>query len=202
MLAVSAQHTPHVAPPDIVKSVKGRAVHVLRPVAPISFRRNFQLLSVGEARREVVESYVANQLQRHRMADQRTQRLLDEFQFSFPEVDLSQPENSAHGQYVYNLHLVFVHQDRGADIRREYLETTRDMIFGMAKKKAYRLSRLALLADHVHLTLRPGYTEAPQSVALSTMNNLAYAHGGKWVLAFSYYAGTIGEFDLGAIRRS
>src|SRR5258708_2502071 len=46
---------PQVAPPQIVKSVKGRLQHLLRPTIPDAFRRNFSLSAVGDARREVVE---------------------------------------------------------------------------------------------------------------------------------------------------
>jgi hypothetical protein len=51
---------PSVTPPDIVKSVKGRLQHLLKNSVPKAFRRNFSLTSVGEARGEVVESYVAS----------------------------------------------------------------------------------------------------------------------------------------------
>lgn len=56
---------PHVAPPHIVKSVKGRLQHLLHSSHPKVFRRNFSLSSVGEVRREVVEAYVARQLGHH-----------------------------------------------------------------------------------------------------------------------------------------
>jgi hypothetical protein len=58
---------PHVAPPAIVKSVKGRLQHLLQATIPNAFRRNFSLTSVGDSRREVVEAYVAGQLGHHRM---------------------------------------------------------------------------------------------------------------------------------------
>src|SRR5688500_3353227 len=62
---------PHVSPPEIVKSVKGRLQHAIRATTPQAFRRNFHLASVGEARREVVEEYIARQLGHHQMADER-----------------------------------------------------------------------------------------------------------------------------------
>lgn len=47
---------PHVSPPQIVKSVKGRLQHLLQKTHPNAFRRNFSLASVGEVRRDVVET--------------------------------------------------------------------------------------------------------------------------------------------------
>ena len=45
---------PKVAPPAIVKSVKGRLQYLVRETAPKAFRRNFLLAAVGDAKRAVV----------------------------------------------------------------------------------------------------------------------------------------------------
>src|SRR4030095_9202270 len=120
---------PPVKPPQIVKSVKGRLQHLLRASAPRAFRRNFSLSSVGDARREAIESYVGSQLGHHGMVDSRVQARFKDFQFAFPAVDLSAEQFSSHGRYVYNLHVVLVHDARWREIREDYLATTRDMFF-------------------------------------------------------------------------
>ena len=192
---------PEVPPPGIVKSVKGRLQHAIRSSCPEAFRRNFSLGSVGDARREVIEAYVADQLGHHVMADDRVQQRLAAFQLEFPEVDLSPPLFSSHGRYVANLHLVLVHAGRWREVREERLIKTRDMLVGVARKKQHRLSRAAILADHLHLTLGFAIEESPEAVALTYMNNIAYAHGLEPLFCHSYYVGTFGEYDLGAIRR-
>jgi REP element-mobilizing transposase RayT len=190
---------PSVTPPEIVKSVKGRLQHLLRPSVPNAFRRNFSLTSVGEARRDVVESYVASQLGHHSIADQRVAARFKDFQFVFPDVNPAADQFSSHGRYVYGLHLVLVHESRWREIRNEQLTVTCDMFFSAARQKRHRLSRLALLPDHLHATLGCGYEESPEEVALGYMNNVAYAHGMKPVFCASYYVGTFGEYDLGAV---
>ncbi len=75
------------------------------------------------------------------------------------------------------------------------------MVIKVARKKGHRLSKLALLADHLHQTLGVHYTESPQDVALCYLNNMAYARGMQAVYQFGYYVGTFGEYDLGAVRR-
>lgn len=190
---------PHVAPTQIIKSVKGRLQNLLRDAVPKAFRRNYSLTSVGHARREVVEAYVARQLGHHRMADAAVQQRFEEFQLTFPEVNLSQSQLSSHGRYLFNLHLALVHRDRWCDINLERLERTRDMVIGVAAKKEHRMSELSLFADHLHLTLGCRYDQAPEDVALGYLNNLAYAHGMKSLYCFSYYVGTFGEYDMGAI---
>ena len=87
------------------------------------------------------------------MADPQIQRILADFPFQPPEIDLSLLQRSSHGEYLYNLHVVVVHDERWNEIRRNRLQTTSDMIVRCARAKKHQLSRLALLADHVHLTL-------------------------------------------------
>jgi REP element-mobilizing transposase RayT len=192
---------PTISSPQIVKSVKGRLQHLIRSSYPGAFRRNFSLSSVGEVRQEEIENYVASQLGHHRMADERVQERLAAFQLEFPEVDLAEPFFSSHARYVYNLHLVLVHNGRWCEVREDRLMRTREMILGIAKKKKHRLSRAAILSDHVHLTMGCAIEETPEAVALTYMNNLAYAHGMEPLFYHSYYVGTFGTYDLGAIRR-
>lgn len=193
---------PQVVPTAIVKSVKGRLQHVLRPSHPDAFRRNFQLTAVGDAKRTVVEEYVASQLEHHRMADDRVQTDLSNYQLEFPEVNIADRQMTAHGAYVYGLHLVLVHEGRWHEIREDKLVITRDMALKIAKIKGHRLSRLAVLSDHVHIVSAIPPAQSPQDVALAYLNNLAFAHEMRPLFAPSYYVGTIGEYDTGAIWQS
>ncbi len=193
---------PQIVPPQIVKSVKGRLQHLMRPTTPDAFRRNFSLATVGDARREVVEDYVASQLGHYRMADPRVQAKLERYQFQFPDVDLAERRFSSHGIYVYSLHLVLVHDGRWNEIRDEQLDATRDMAFRAARQKQHRLSRLSVLSDHLHLVAGIPFDQSPEQVALSYMNNLAFAHDMQAVFCPSYYVGTVGEYDTGAIWTS
>lgn len=192
---------PSVKPPQIAKSVKGRLQHLLMNSAPKAFRRNFSLTSIGDARRGEIESYVGSQLGHHGMADPRVQARFKEFQLVFPTVDLSAEQFSSHGRYVYSLHLVLVHESRWREIQENHLATTRDMFLKAVLHKGHRVSRLALLPDHLHATIGCGFEESPEEVALSYMNNLAFVHGMRPLFCESYYVGTFGEYDMKAIRR-
>ena len=143
---------------------------------------------------------MAGQLGHHRMADERVDRMLAEFQIAFQDVNLSQPQRSAHGEYLYHLHIVLVHAERWNEVRRDRLQTTSDMIVRCARVKGHSLSRLAVLADHIHLTLGMPYEIAPGDAALSYMNNIAFAHGMMRLFSSSYYVGTFGEYDMNAVR--
>lgn len=192
---------PETAPPAIVRSVKGRLQYLVREETPKAFRRNSSINSIGSASRDVVDEYVGSQLAHHVMADERVQQRLQDFQIHNSRIDLSQPLRGSHGEYRYNLHIVLVHDGRWNEIRNERLTAVRDMIANASQAKGHRLSRAAILADHVHLLVGCNYLESPQEVALGYLNNLAFAQGMQRSYQFGYYAGTVGEYDLGAVRR-
>ncbi len=70
----------------------------------------------------------------------------------------------------------------------------------IVEKKGHLLSRAGIFADHLHLAVGCGIRESPQEVALSYMNNLAYARGMRPVFQFGCYVGTFGEYDFGALK--
>jgi REP element-mobilizing transposase RayT len=190
---------PHVPPSELIRSIKGRLQHLLQRQRPKAFQRNYCLRSIGSATRSEVEHYVASQLGHHRMAEPQLQERLARFQKIYPDVDLSQPSFSSHGEYWHNLHLVIVNEDRFAETREETLWRIQAVIEGAASKHGYRLSRVGLLPDHVHLTLGCPIDCSPESVAMGYLNNCAYACGMKPVYKSGYYVGTIGEYDRGAV---
>ena len=164
---------------------------------PKAFRRNYGLRSIGSATREIVEQYVRTQVAHHPMADARVQEILRSVQIDVPSVNLSEPRHSAHGLYWYNLQVCFINDGRCMEIRPEPLRRVREMIVKSAAKHAHLLSAGGIVADHIHLTLGCNVEESPGEVALSYMNNLAYACEMKRVFAFGFYVGTFGEYDLG-----
>jgi REP element-mobilizing transposase RayT len=193
--------TPGIAPSQIVRSLKGRWQYLIRRRHPSAFRRNYFIGSVGEANCQVLDQYIAGQTSKHRMADRRVQNRFEALQFHDPTVDLGQTHTGNHGQFVYALQVVVENECGWNEVRESVLVESRDMIARAAAKKGWRLSRIGLLSNHVHVLLGAGVAESSESVALSLMNNLAYVQGMKPVLRFSYYVGTFGPYDRGAIRR-
>jgi hypothetical protein len=192
---------PHVTPAHCLRSVKGRLQHLVRAVLPKAFHRNYSICSVGDTNQKTIEGYVASQLQHHGMADPRLETLLAPYQLANDHIDLARPRRSSHGEFIYNLHLVAVHQQRFAEIRADYWRRTLEMLEGAACKKDHLLSRVGLLVDHVHWTVGCGVDESPLEVGLSYLNNLAYAHGMRPLFQFSFYAATFGPYDMNAVRR-
>lgn len=192
--------TPEIAPSRIIWSVKGRLQHLLREKSPRAFRRNYDLQSVGSTKSGIVDAYVASQLQQHPQATDRLKDLFENLQIVDPDVDLLPPRFTAHGRCRCNLHIVLVHDSRSHETRQDVWVKVRDMIRRASRAKRHLLSRVAILPDHMHLVLGTNADEAPADVAISYMNNIAFARGMRPVLMYGCYLGGIGSYDLVAIR--
>jgi REP element-mobilizing transposase RayT len=192
---------PNLPPSKIVKLVKGSAQHLLRLEDEAKLSRNFRLVSTGSANLSTVENYVNGQLEHHPLASSFSMERMKPFSQSFDGVDLSQPIQSSHGQYILGLHLVFVHAQRWRTVNEDFQKKTQAAILGTAKKKLHRVSRISILPDHTHITLGFGYQESPEAIALSYMNNIAFKHEMQPFLMHSYYVGTIGPYNINAIRQ-
>jgi hypothetical protein len=192
---------PHVAPAQCLRSVKGRLQHLVRADLPKAFRRTYSICSVGTANQNAIETYVASQLQNHPMADPRIEAMLLPYQFADDLLNLGTPRRSSHGEFVYNLQFVVVNQQRFAEVRDDYLRGAFEMLRAAASKNGHLLSRIGLLADHMHWTVGCDIEESPLEVGLSYLNNLAYAREMRPVFQYGFYTGTFGPYDMNAVRR-
>jgi REP element-mobilizing transposase RayT len=185
---------PDMAPPEAARSVKGRLQYLVRDKLPKALRRNYSLWSVGTVNAKVIEGY-------HPMADPHMQRQFDSLSIDGDSDALANPRLSGHAQFCYNLHLVFVSRDRDIEVRAHVLEARRAMLLAAAAKKGHLIGKGQIVADHLHVALGCQLSESPQEVALSYMNNLAYAAEMKPVFQYGFYVGTFGRYDLDAIRQ-
>jgi hypothetical protein len=112
---------PGTAPSDLLRLLKGRLQYAIREEQPKAFRRNYRLESVGSARGEDIEHYIAKQLGRHPMADPGTEERLRRHQIHETEADLAALRYSAHGQFLYNLHLVLEHAEGWSGVEEGFL---------------------------------------------------------------------------------
>lgn len=192
---------PDVSPVYIATRAKGRLDHALRQAAiNIEFRRKVALRSVGDNTRHDVETYIEGQVAKERFADPRFAEAMAEFTREFPDVDLSQPIESARGRYWYNLHVVLVIESRWRIGDMRTLRLLCDQCGRIAAKKGHAISRLSVMPNHLHLALRGNIDESPSDIALSYQNNLAYALGQKRIWSDGFYVGTFSEYTTQAVR--
>jgi REP element-mobilizing transposase RayT len=117
-----------------------------------------------------------------------------------PKVDLSAPTETTSGRYWYNLHLVLVTEERRRNSELPWLAKIRDQSFRIAEKKGHGISRLSVMPEHVHFSLRGNIEHSPQEIALAFQNNLAHCLGRAPVWRETYYVGTFGEYDMNVVR--
>lgn len=190
---------PSTNPSQIIRSIKGRWQNISRPTHSIEFRRNYRITAVGTSNTNVLDQYVRKQPKRHPMADDRVQSMLESIQFHDERVDLDCVLRSSHGEYRYGLHVVIESQDNWHEVRADVLCGFRDAIIASCAEHGWRLSRIGLLANHVHILAGPNVDDAPADVALSFLNAMASTQGMKPILRFSFFTGTFGAYDRGAI---
>jgi REP element-mobilizing transposase RayT len=192
---------PAIAPSQIVRSLKGRLQYLLRDTAPKLFRRNYSIRSVGAAKSGTLDRYVDRQTEKHPMADSNVQARLKALQFHDGAVDLDQIQTGTYGQYVNNVQVVLEMDGGWHEARKEVLVRIRNIIVSCAKNHGWKLSRIGLLSNHLHILIGSDVKETPAGVAMALMNNVAYVYEMKPVLKFSYYTGTFGRFDRAAVRK-
>lgn len=157
---------PPTAPSLLLQRSKGRLQYLVRHCRPKAFRRNYRLGSVGSAKREVIEHYIQNQFHRHPMADPRVQERLERVQIVSDDVDLSQIRYTAHGQFIYNLHVVLEHAEGSCAVEPTFLQRTGEMIRKICRNRGFLLSRAGIVANHLHISTGCGIEDAPEDVAM------------------------------------
>ena len=135
------------------------------------------------------------------MATARAQRIFEELCYAKESIDLSSPQKTTHSLYWYNLHIVLVNSMRWCDVNESRLQRIQRTLLLSGQRHGWRISRLAILADHVHLALGCNLTDSPSNVVLSVMNNIAWVYGMKPMLQYSAYVATFGESDHRAIKQ-
>jgi REP element-mobilizing transposase RayT len=192
---------PAVSPTFFTARMKGRLQHALRVAGtPTSFSRKVAFRSIGENRREQVEAYIGGQVSKERFVDDRFEEFMKGFTVSNADVRLQDPSATERGRYWYNLHVVLVTESRMRFTDEGSLRLMAKTCDKVSIKKSYGISRRSVMPDHIHLSLRGNVEHSPEDVALSFMNNIAFAFGQKAIFRPSYYVGTFGEYDMGAVR--
>lgn len=194
---------PQTSPTLFTARIKGRLQYALRKQqTPVKFSRKLAMLTVGENRKATVERYIEEQTINEPLADARSNSFLRSFTVINPTVDLAAPTPTGSGRYWYNLHLVLVTRNRARIVDKETLTKLRDGCLRVAHIREHQISRLAVLFDHLHIALRGPIEQSPEQIALCYMNNLAYLLRRDALWQPSYYVGTFGNYDMGAIRQA
>ena len=195
---------PEVSPVLLATRAKGRLQYLFRNAGHgfPGFTRKVSVRSIGENTSQDVTAYIASQVEKEAIDDVRFRTMLAQFTWTFPDVDLAVPSESARGQYWYNLHIVLLSAGRGRYHDPAHLRTLYDQTLKIADRKCHRIAAISVMPDHLHAALRGDIESSPLDIALGFQNNLAFAMGQIAIWQEGFYAGTFSEYDMGAIRRS
>ncbi|MFH1919971.1 MAG: transposase [Planctomycetota bacterium] len=202
MIQLTFSVRPQMSPVVLAARVKGRLQYCLRESGhTFQFSRKLAVRSIGDNRTAEVQAYIMRQAQKEPLGDERFRHFLKEFTAVDPAINLSTATESRSGRYWYNLHLVLVVRHRCRIVDAARLAKIRDQSFRISRKKGHAVSSLSVMPDHLHIALRGNISHSPEEIALTFLNNLAFVLGQDAVWEFGYYAGTFGEYDMGAVRK-
>ena len=134
-------------------------------------------------------------------ADSNVQARMKALQFHDGAVDLDQIQTGNYGQFVNNVQVVLEMDGGWHETRKDVLVRFRYIIVSCVRNHGWKLSRIGLLSNHLHVLIGANVKDTPADVAMALMNNVAYVYEMKPVLKFSYYVGTFGQYDRGAVRK-
>lgn len=200
---------PHASPEFIAARAKGRLDHALRKNGwPHGFARSVSLRSLGENTLDVVLQYIATQLDRADLADPRYVQSLAQAAWTDGDLDLAEPLSGSHGRYWYNLHLVAVTDRRWRVGREDFLPKIPAAVRawsdalsteGRAGEHRPGVYSLAVMPDHVHLSVPGPSARSPDEIAGSWREALNRAAGCR-LFDPRVYAGTFSTYPLSHIR--
>ena len=192
---------PSVSPVFLASRAKGRLDHAIRGARlQMPLTRKLAVRSIGVNSRQEVEKYIERQVGNEQFVDTKFEALMNRFTVVNNDVDLSQPNESVRGRYWYNLHLVLVTSKRFRMVDQTRLAIIRDWSIKIAKKKAYSISRLSVMPDHLHVAMRGDHAQSPNDIVFGFQNNISYALNRERIWKDSFYAGTFGEYNMAAVR--
>ncbi len=193
---------PNISPVAFVRLVKGRLDHAFRKLGtPIKFSRKIGFRTLGDNTREVVNNYVMRQVGKSDYIDPRYITFLDNYTVECSEVDLKIPQALSHGRYWNNIHLVILAEDRNHPMTKEStFRVVRDACFKIADKHGHSIARLAVMPDHIHISLQANPRISPYKLGLSFLNNLSYVLKAGSCWSCEFYVGTFSEYRIDQIK--
>ena len=193
---------PEISPILLTQRVKGRLDNALRKLGtPVIFSRKVGFRCLGENTRKIVNNYVMKQVGKSDYADERYKNILRTYTIQNDNVDLSQPVIATHGRYWFNIHLVIVVDNRNNPITmKENFEKIKLTCLKIANKKEIEIAHLAIMPDHIHISMKGNPKISPQETGLSFLSNLAYILGNNHCWNNEFYVGSFSEYSLNKLR--
>jgi putative transposase len=203
---------PAHAPAEVTRIVKGNIATDVRREAGLSnlWSRGWFVRSTGNVSNDVIRHYIANQFAHHRAAPIDAPDAVALARFH-DRRDPAQLRKTAHAVFEYNLHVVLVVRRRFDFLDMHVAYALVEYWRAVAAKHGWLAWDIEAVWNHVHLFLGLAPSDAPESVALSLMNNSAYFLEQRYGAALKleqldgvwqpgYHVGTAGAATTAQIR--
>ncbi len=201
-IQMAFQTGPDVSPERFAGRVKGRLQHALRKAGlPAGFSRKTAVRALGDNVSDVVAGYLRQQTVRAALLDERYRATLRAAAFEDAAVDLAAPEETAHGRYWFNLHLVATTEGRFRIGKEDFLDKVRAGVFAWARETGCALKAFAPMPDHVHVAARGRPQQTPRELGAALWRELNRAAGCR-LMSDRVYAGTFSEYGRGVLGLS
>ena len=181
---------PELSPQKLVGLIQTYLHEFLQDELPNAIRGSFRIQSCGSLTSQTLRDVAASEVEQ--VLDQGADANVQSLQIR-QQVDLSQPQSCTHGEFCYNLHIVFDMNMEQIPKIKEFLEMAHDHVMQMSQRQSCRLFQATILPHHFDLTLGGPIDVSPGDIALTYMNGLAGACQRRPVFCFSVYVSTLGE---------
>jgi len=200
---VTVSTKPNVVPTIIVGRLKGRIDHLLRSKGiAFKFSRKVSLRSLGSNTAMDVREYIRNQVDAAQFCDSDFAESLKQFTRVWDGEQIGQtPIEVTSGRYWYHLHLVLVVDDRRRIRDLSFLGGIFESSQAIALDRGYVLNSISVMPDHLHVCLRGAIADSPEAIALVYLNETCRMQSANGLWRPSYYVGTIGVYNMNAVRR-
>ena len=181
---------PELSPQNVVGLIQTYLREFLHGELPNAIHGSFRIQSCGSLTSQTLRDIAASAVEQEldRSGDTNVQSLQIQQLF-----DLSQPQSCTHGEFCYNLHIVFDMNMEQIPKIKEFLEMAHDHVMRTSQRLSYRLLQATILPHHLDLALGGPINVSPGDIALTYMNGLADACQCRPVFCFRVYIGTLGE---------
>ena len=187
--------TPGVTPAFLAQRCKGRLDHAIREEHPnfSGFDRAFFLRTLGQNTREIVQTYIRNQVDASDLVDPLYRQRLKELRFQ--NHTTSQFRNSHAAVYDLYYHVIFITGGRHR-MRLPEAKAVFQALRGAAAANESEVYDISIMPDHVHLLVGDTFKSCPESIVENLkkesgqiLRRSAFWSGGG-------YIGSVGPYRL------
>ncbi len=180
-----------VSPHSIVQRLRGRLQALLRQWNPKALAAEDEFRCTGTITRQVIEGFILQQrIQSATGVNDPGDRRFAEYCWDDPTIDLNRPSLSQNKHFWYNLHLVFPFVELECNLDDAELALVWQTLKNVSQRKQHWLRQAEIQSEYVHAWLRGQWTESPEEIALTYLNEIAFSLGKRKAFGCNYLVAT------------